>query len=278
MKKIRIALLLFVAIALAACNTRAPQTAEESPYARLLDSILQQGLDNEALYTLLSDMKPISSLRSVTICMDDLHSSKEMDSTRMMPYVSVERLEEIQRAANSINLPDLKIVAIPYRDSGYGRRSVAFSIVRISALDRLLEEKSDFFGRLGLVPGADPSTVVNTIEYSDKFDRWRGYGYLFGYPDYAVDFYVNSEAERERTGKFVERDFFRMYTYDGVGNFVYAYPKGDTPTAEVDSVIYYKAARILESYKLTRDSYLREDQSVRARDLIFTAGQIAEVE
>jgi hypothetical protein len=48
------------------------------------------------------------------------------------------------------------------------------------------------------------------IEYSQSGPRWRGYGYLFGFPLYAVDFFVNAGESEKQTGKFVERDFLSI--------------------------------------------------------------------
>jgi len=115
----------------------------------------------------------------------------------------------------------------------------------------------------------DPALVVNTIEYEDKYERLRGYGYLFGYPGYAVDFFVDAFHRSDTSGKHVERDFFQIpvYTRDD-GHFVYAIPKGHVPSAERDSVLYRRAVQVLESYRKIRPKYLNRDSTVRAAQLL----------
>jgi len=63
---------------------------------------------------------------------------------------------------------------------------------------------SDFFAPYGITPSAHTMEVLMTIEHSQQSHRWRGLGYLFGFPLYGVDFFVAAGEEEQRTGKFVE--------------------------------------------------------------------------
>src|SRR5690606_37228258 len=101
-----------------------------------------------------------------------------------------------------------------------------------------LTAEQNFFGHYGFVPGADPAVVLNTIEYEDTYKRWRGYGYLFGYPPYAVDFFVEAGHRADTSGSFVERDFFALPVHIREdGHFVYAIPKGYQPQRDPDSTL-----------------------------------------
>ncbi|WP_418893770.1 hypothetical protein [Limibacterium fermenti] len=245
----------------------------QNAYERyFIDSILQYGLDHEALYTMLGSVKPMSSLVSFSfpVANTDTVSSVKADVVdRKQQGASLDRLFVIQQALNKIDLPDLRFVMLPYRASYEGDRIMQINVVRVSALDSLLKVRESFFGQFGLVPGADPAVVVNTLEFNDRYERLRGYGYLFGYPDYAVDFFVKAFQEDDVTGNFVERNFFQIPTQTREdGYFVYAYPKGHTPTVEPDSAIYYKAQRILNRYRDIRDNYLNADSTLQAYNLL----------
>lgn len=249
-----------------------PEVPSEISQRYFLDSILQVGLDHEALFTLLGDLKPMSSLISFSFPIANTDSTTKTNGNilnRLNHGAYLDSLYQIQKAINNLNIPDLRFVMSSFRAPYDEIRTIQVNVIRISALDSLLKAKESFFGQFGLVPGTDPGIVVNTIEYNDRYERLRGYGYLFGYPDYAIDFFVNAFLESDTTKKHVERNFFQIPTYAGKeGNFVYAYPKDQTPTATVDSVIYYKAQRILEKYKTMRKDYLNPDSTLQSYKLL----------
>ncbi|EGK00288.1 hypothetical protein [Dysgonomonas gadei] len=277
MKYITISLLTLLIVIFVGCSSQRVKPSAnivfDSYEQHFIDSVLQIGLDNEALFTLLGDLKPMSSLVTFNypIANNDstkVSSSKILDRSIHGKYL--DRLYAIVKAINKSSIPDLQLVLIPYQTPQKKNRILQLSVVRKSSLDSLLKAKEEFFGQFGLVPGTDPNVVVSTIECSDKFERWRGYGYLFGYPDYAVDFFINAFLETESTGKFVERNAFRIPTYSmpEMGNFVYTYPKEHTPTAEVDSAIYYKGVHILDNYRTLRNKYMNADSTVQSYKLL----------
>jgi len=262
-----------------ACGTKKNTYSQESSYSslnnyerHLIDSILQYGLENEALYTLMGDIKPMSSLVTFTFPIANADSTKKISGNvlnRDVHGLYLDRISIIQKAINKISIPDLQFIMVPYLSAQGKRRIIQLSVVRKSSLDKLLKEKENFYGQFGLVPGTDPVVVVTSIEGNDKYERWRGYGYLFGYPDYAVDFFNNAAEESKKAGKLVERNPFRIPTYNPRhSNFVYVYPKDYTPTADVDSVLYYKATGILKEYKNIRNNYLNSDSTVQAYKLL----------
>lgn len=242
-----------------------------SSVVRLRDSILQEGLDGEALYTLMGDVKPMSSVVSFSFPIGNGDSSTQLDE-KVLPVDSLRylaRINQIQQAVSLIDLPDLKFVLVPYRSAYSKTRILQLSVVRISKLDSLLEAKSQFFGQYGFAPGADPAVVLSVNEYEKKYERLRGYGYLFGYPDYAVDFFVSAFRESDTTGKHVSRKFFHIPTFERAeGNFVYAYPVDYTPGLQ-DSVLHQRSETILKRYKLLRGNYMNSlDTVLRAYELL----------
>jgi MoxR-like ATPase len=80
------------------------------------------------------------------------------------------------------------------------------------ALERLLEDRAPFFARFGVTPSAHPLEVTLAVEYDETVARYQGYGYLYGYPEYAVEYFAEAEITREGR-KCVERDFFSVPTY-----------------------------------------------------------------
>lgn len=239
----------------------------------LVDSILQYGLDREAIYTLLGNLKPMSSLVSYRFPLantDTLKKTKANIVDRESHGIYLDRLYSIQQALNKMNFPDLRFVLVPYKASQGNKRLMQLSVVRVSVLDSLLKAKESFFGQFGLVPGADPAIVVSTIENADKYERNRGYGYLFGYPDYAVDFFIDAAVNTKKNKELVSREFFQIPVYAGdKGYFVYVYPKEQELNLANDSILYYKAEKILTNYKKIRNNYLNVDSTVRAHQLLI---------
>lgn len=238
----------------------------------IADSIIQQGLDREALYTLLSDIKPMSSLVVFSYpvaTQDSILKMSEHVVSQEKQERHLTRLQQIQMTLNKLNLSDLEFILVPYRHVRSNDLLIQLSVVRKSSLDKLLDRKKSFFGQFGLVPGSDANLVLSTIENADTYQRYRGYGYLFGYPDYAVDFFVEASAKSKTNDELEPRNFFQIPAFKGEGGyFVYAYPKDHQPTAEIDSVVYHKAAKVLEEYKVIRPDYVKHDSTLNAYQLL----------
>jgi hypothetical protein len=99
--------------------------------------------------------------------------------------------------------------------------------------------------------------VVMTVEYASPAPRLRGYGYLFGYPDYAVDFFVQAS---ETQGALVPRDFFSLPTVRGERRFVYAVPKGHEPN-DADRALKAAAEAIYADYAARRARHITGDSA-----------------
>lgn len=236
----------------------------------LADSILKIGLDHEALYTLVSDIKPMSSLISFTFPF-------KIDSTKLVKGHAIdlektaEHVEKMKRYTDVLNGLDLKgldFVMIPFKMSTDSTKSFQVNVIRESRMDQVIKEHLDFFAYMGIVPGSEPSIVLSTVENQDQILRLRAYGYLFGYPDYAVDFFVEAFHQKQQTGSFVERDFFQIPVFTReTGYFVYAMPKGHIPT-EKDSTLYHRAMDVLDGYQGIRSGYYNADSTYQSLKLI----------
>jgi hypothetical protein len=236
---------------------------------QLADSILTVGLDNEALYTLLDTLKPISSVVSFRIgaMQKDSLLPKEAGVIELSPS-DIVRLERFQRVVNTLRFGDVRLVMVPYKDIYDGQRYVEIFAIRESVLRSVVRRDSLFWYRRGFTSEASVDLLLAANEYDNRYDRWRGYGYLFGYPRHAVDFFVQSGRTFDSTKVFVPRDFFQIPAYSAQqGRFVYAVPKGYVPT-DLDSTLYHAASATLTRYRSIRPHYMNADSSVRAIDLI----------
>ncbi|GAA5220783.1 hypothetical protein [Membranihabitans marinus] len=167
-----------------------------------------------------------------------------------------------------MDFDDLSFIMVPFRAKSDSTRAFQINVIRKSRMSQVINDHLDFFSYMGIVPETDPGIVLSTIENHEQILRLRAYGYLFGYPDYAVDFFVEAYYENQKTGEFVERDFFQIPVYSRkTGHFVYAMPKNHIPTA-TDSTLYQRSTEVLERYKKERPKYLNADSSLLASQLI----------
>ena len=145
-----------------------------------------------------------------------------------------------------------------FRAINDGKRSASSEVFYRPALDAVLRRHAAFFAPLGLTPGSHPMEALTAIEWSDRGPRWRGQGYMYGYPDYAVDFFVESGEAEARGGAFVPRDPIRVPTFAaGVdrSNFVWTVAKGHEEN-DADRALKTRAALILAAYSARRDKYI----------------------
>jgi hypothetical protein len=213
------------------------------------EDMLLRALDNEALYTLAGGLKPMSTVGSTKTFSVSAPDAGAIDERR--------RLLSVWRCGSDI-YADARV----FRAINDGKRSVSSEVFSRPALDAVLRRHAAFFAPLGLTPGTHPMAVLTAIEWSDPGPRWRGQGYLYGYPDYAVDFFVDAGESEARGGGFVPRDPIRVPTFaagNDRSNFVWTVPKGHQQNA-ADRAIADRAARILADYSERRTRYIGPDK------------------
>ncbi len=256
MKHFAIALLLL----LFGCTTIRPTTrfGQQADFDHALaDSLLTLGFENEALYTLMADIKPISTLCDVSFLLARTDSAGVHDAIKPEKKgAALAQLTRFQRVLDALETPDVGFVINPFRQDYDGKRIMQISVYRRSRVAQMIREHQAFFGQWGFVPESEPEIVINTIEFENQADRWRGYGYLFGYPRHAVDFFVEAGQSQIKTKQFVKRDFFQIPVASGkAGHFTYALPKGSKPT-DVDSTLYRRATKTLAEYRTLKPAYV----------------------
>ena len=234
------------------------------------DSILAVGLDHEGLYTLAADVKPVSSLAQVSLLLARPDTVPEGVRAAAPPGFedAAAHAARLYRIAAALRCGTVQTVVVPFRRADDGLRTLHVAAVDVARLDGILARDARFWAALGLTPGADPALVVTVTEHAATYDRWRGYGYLFGYPEEAVTFFVEAGREADSTGQFVERDFLHAPVFARAsGHFTWAVPRGHTPT-RADSLRLDAAAEVLAEYRRRRPAYLRPDSTLRAADLL----------
>ncbi|MCU0427846.1 MAG: 5'-nucleotidase, lipoprotein e(P4) family [Candidatus Kapabacteria bacterium] len=242
---------------------------------KLADSLLAVALDHEALYTLWGDLKPISDVATFTFRIArpltvSSGTASVVDANSPAAMQAIQQLRRLQRVVNAMDFGDVQFFIHPFKRADSVKRFVQVAVLRKSSLEACLRRNQAFFGQFGFVPESDAVSVVMATEYEDKYERYRGYGYLYGYPEHAVTFFVEAARSQDSTKEFVKRDFFQIPTWSGKqGHFVYAVPKGYTAT-DTDSAIYYAASKVLSDYREIRPTFMNADSSLRAVELLRT--------
>ncbi|HEX4945493.1 MAG TPA: hypothetical protein VFZ34_02360 [Blastocatellia bacterium] len=213
------------------------------------EALLLKALDTEALYTIVGGLKPMSSGFASFQFAVAKPALKAVEETRQM--LSVWRCGEalyadVHHFAKTFPDPKTKEEMRFAEAVVFHRPALAATIARHPA----------YFAPFGLTPQAHPLETLLAIEYSAPGPRWRGQGYLFGFPDYAVDFFVNAGESQEQTGQFVKREFYSLPTFSATERrFVWAVPVGHQERDE-DRALKQQAETILAEYKLRRARYI----------------------
>ncbi len=218
------------------------------------ETLLLRALDSEALYSIAADIKPTSSgVASARVRVD------------APDLADVEDLRQIARAwtCGGEVSAHLHHFAAVYQ----GDRPVEMTVVNAPALRRLLDDRTAFFGRYALSASSEPMEVMLAVEYDRTSARFRGYGLLFGYPDHAIDFFVDAADAQAETGVFVERDFISLPTTRGTNHFVYAVPKGHQEH-EADRRLRDRVEPVFADYQARRARHIRGDSAAGVLDLL----------
>jgi len=206
--------------------------------------LLLKALDREALYTLASNIKPISSgVLTLAWSPDDPKDRKMFEELQAM-------LPALQCGSEA------RAWTLTYREEFEGKRYTDLYFGAPALMGRTWSETPEL-QRLFEEPLLEnPSALLERLDALDRSERLFSFGIFFGYPRAAVDFFVAAEEEKARTGRFVERDFRSIPVFtDSNGAFVWAVPKGSSIT-QAEQKIKDEAAGVLERYKTRRDRWI----------------------
>ncbi len=173
--------------------------------------------------------------------------------------LDLSEIERTRQALRAWTCGDAYYADVRHFREPHGNRLYAEGAIwNRSALERLLEKRKALFSRYGLTRSAHPLEVVLSVEYDGTVARYQGYGYLYGYPEYAVEYFAEAEIARERTEARVERDFFSVPTFARPsGAYAWAVPKGHVEN-DADREILSKAKAVLLEYRRRRERYIGE--------------------
>ena len=224
------------------------------PLAKKARDLLLAALDGEALYTIASDIKPMSSgfyTTQVSVSGPDLTEAED-----------VRQLLQAWTCGGEL-AASLHHFAAVYE----GRRPLEGVVFNLSAVRRAFAAKAGFFAPYGISRSAEPLEGLMAVEYDATSARLRGYGYFFGYPDYAVDFFVAASDEQKATGTFVARDFLSLPTARGERRFVYATPKAHQEN-EADRALKAAVEAVFRDYMARRARHITDNDSANVLRLV----------
>jgi len=269
---------IFIIFTIASCTVQQSlqkRISKEDFDNTLADSVLAYALDHEALFTLADTLKPMSSVKFLRYKLAKDSTMKDGDALITHKDSLLNKIEAYQKVCNSLSKGDWQFILVPFERTDKNTRNLEIYVVRKSRFASVLRNNAAFFGQWGFTESTNPAVVITAVEYETRLDRNRAYGYLFGYPAYAVDFFVEStkKQEADSTKKLVPRDFFAIPVYAGSQSyFTYAMPKGHKPTA-IDSTIYYQAKNTLDKYQKIRPKY-NTSQGFKATDLWIKLNEV----
>ena len=238
------------AFVLAGCTTSPSRTTVPDPSATTTTAVdpLQLVLaaaDHEGLYTLAGGLKPMSS--------GFWRGSFDVEDPDVSEITAVRTSLGVLR--NDVWHADVQVFA----RADEGTRSAHAYVIHRKSLSQMIERHESFWSPWGITPGTHPAEIVAIVDRMPRADRWRGYGYLFGYPDHAVDFFVEAGVAADdgrAVGPGKDREFIHIPTYaTDSGRFTYAVPLDHVATM-ADRKLAEHADLILAAYAERRAGML----------------------
>ena len=216
--------------------------------------LLLHALDGEALYTIASDIKPMSS---------GFYSTDVVVATP-----NLQDAEDVRQVLQTWTCGGELAASVHHFAAVYeGRRPLEGVVFNLPSVRRMLSAHAGFFAGYGISPSADPLEALMAVEYDQSSARLRGYGYFFGYPDYAVDFFAMAADEQKKTGTLVPRDFLSLPTARGERRFVYATPKGHQQN-DADRALEADVDRVFADYTARRARHVANNDSTNVLLLV----------
>lgn len=232
----------------------------------LARDLLWEALNDVGIYTILDTLKAVSDVKSfrmpaVEVYGDSIVAKKVENDIDLYQY---------HRVAAALECGSIQFLITPFASLFEGERYYQVRVVNNKVLSTVLNDYPDFWKNWGFTQGSTAETIITVVEYEKRLNRYRGYGYLYGYPPHAVDFFVEAARQQSETGVFVTRDFFQIPTYDrDTGTFVYAVPSGHVPTP-VDLQLKERAMATLGRYRELRADSTFEQPEDLIRYWLFT--------
>jgi len=207
--------------------------------------IILKMMDSESLFTIVGRIKPIGA--------GFWRTRFEVEEP------ALEDVADVREVLTTVRCGDEFFAGLVCHSRTHsGKRYVSAFVAHRPTLRRMLRERSAFWAPFGLTPNSHPLEVMLKTEHMSNYDRCRGFGYIYGYPKYAVDFFVAAARHRVETGESVKRTFVQIPTFARkTGGFVYAAPE-DHVENEADRELKLRAEAVLNTYRSLRERYIGE--------------------
>lgn len=212
---------------------------------RQADSLLTYALNHEALYTISDTLKPMSSIKLFRLPL--------LSKNTLIQQKAIDSLKKLHSLISKLHTKQLQFILNPFERNDGEYKKLELYVIRKDRVRKVIQQYDSFYAGMGISENTSPTTVLSVTEFENKYSRWRSYGYLFGYPSHAVDFFVEAGRSQDSTGEFVQRNFFAIPVFAGTtGYFTYAIPKNYQPT-QIDSTLYHKAVLTLDKYRKVKE-------------------------
>jgi hypothetical protein len=228
--------------------------AQPDPKADRSATLILTALDREALYT-VAGIKPMSTGFWTGRFAVDNATQESLDEVR-----------RVRRSLRDMCSWPLYSDVMSFATAWDGQRSMEAYVVHVPLLGETIA-RYDIFAKHGLTSCSHPAEVLAVVERMPRADRFAAYGHLFGYPDHAVQFFVQADEQAqalpvgpEGKREIVPRDFFAIPTFSGAtGRFTFAVPKGHVALPE-DKALRSASERVLLFYRERRAKFVSTEQ------------------
>jgi len=251
-------------------NTGALPHGDAASYAAvhepmLFQQLFAEALDTEALYTLVGGLKPMST--------GFWRGSLDTDAPDAVG--SVRELARVRAALSPLRDDTYYADVQAFATSREEKRHLEAYVVHRASLSAMIAREAAFWSPLGVTPCTHPAEVLAVVDRMAKAERWRGYGLLFGYPNYAIDFFVEANRRSAEAGSEVgpgkDREFLHIPTFKSAkARFTYAVPLGHSFN-EADRILATQAAAILHVYAAERQRLIEAASPAAALKRLWVA-------
>jgi hypothetical protein len=243
-----------------------------TPARELAETMLLEAMDREALFTLIGGLKPMSS----ALLTEERRFSLDTSAPQIGEIETFQQIAATWRCADEVWAGLAPLPAIINRSGTglstdvdelgrlVGVRTVYGNVMLLPAVRTVLTERRSLFAYHGITRLSDPAEMVTRIGLLDSLDRELMFGYLYGYPSHAVEFYsrllhqARQSGQGVRPGQAVNVNIPTFAPVNGtLSQFRYRVAPGHKEV-EDDRRLRARAGWILREYTARRANYVGE--------------------
>ena len=238
------------------------------------EETLPEALDREALYTLIGGLKPMSS----AILTEERRLTLDTAKPDIRTYEEFQQIAGAWRCGDELwaGIAPLRVVVPPTQTAEtdelgrpHGHRTVYGNVLNMAVVRHVIETHPAIFHYHGITVHTHPAELLTRIGNSDNVDQNLAFGYLYGYPSHAVEFY-SRVLDHVRKGQPLKpgeakRVEIPTYTPQELGGgvlgsqFRYRVAPDHVESGE-ERHLRETAAKILAAYRVRRAKYIGKDK------------------